>query len=77
MSKDKNKIYSLLERTAVEAVLNELADDGTAAEILNEIAGVSTAISLKRIADALTAPTNEYGENFAEAIGGNIKRALQ
>ena len=35
----------------------------------------SIAISLKRIADALEVQ-NEYGEGPAEAIGGNIKRAL-
>lgn len=35
----------------------------------------SIAISLKRIADAMTAPTNEWGETMAEAVGGNIRRA--
>jgi hypothetical protein len=40
-------------------------------------AQLSIAFSLKRIADVLTNPTNEWGENFAEAIGGNIRRALR
>lgn len=40
-------------------------------------ATVSIAISLKRIADAMTGPTNEWGETMAEAVGGNIRRAMQ
>ena len=38
---------------------------------------VSIAISLKRIADAMTGPTNHYGETMTEAVGGEIRRALQ
>jgi hypothetical protein len=34
-------------------------------------------VALEKIAEALTAPTNAYGETFAEAIGGNIERALR
>ena len=37
---------------------------------------VSIAYSLKRIADLLSV-RNEYGEAPAEAIGGNIARALR
>ena len=37
---------------------------------------VSIAYSLKRIADMLSV-RNEYGEGPAEAIGGNIVRALR
>lgn len=37
----------------------------------------SIAISLKRIADALTAPCNEYGEALPEAIANGIKRGLR
>ena len=36
---------------------------------------MSIAISLKRIADAMT-ETNEWGENTAEAIGGHLRRAM-
>ena len=36
---------------------------------------LSIAISLKRIADAMT-ETNEFGENTAEAVGGHIRRAM-
>lgn len=37
----------------------------------------SIAISLKRIADVLTGPCNEYGETMVEAISGSIKRGLR
>lgn len=43
---------------------------------LDEIAAASLAISMKRIADAITSPTNEYGETAVEALGGNLRRAL-
>lgn len=39
-------------------------------------ARISTAISLKRIADILS-ETNEYGEGPAAAIGGVIARSLR
>jgi hypothetical protein len=41
-----------------------------------EIAMVSIAISLKRIADGFDQPCNAWGETAVEAIGGNIGRAL-
>ena len=37
----------------------------------------SIAISLKRIADAMTMPCNQYGEPFAEAIQGAIVRGMK
>lgn len=40
-------------------------------------AQISIAISLKRLADMLTAPCNEYGETFAEAIVCGIERAIK
>lgn len=42
----------------------------------HESATMSIAISLKRIADAMT-ETNEYGEGTAAAVGGNLRRAMQ
>jgi hypothetical protein len=38
---------------------------------------VSIAISLKRIADALTEPVNEYGEPMTQAIPGEIRRGMR
>lgn len=43
---------------------------------LGEALAISTAISLKRIADAMT-ETNEYGETGSQAVGGHVKRAAQ
>jgi hypothetical protein len=37
----------------------------------------SIAISLKRLADVMTGPCNEYGETFAEAIYGGIARGMR
>lgn len=43
---------------------------------MTEALMISAAVSLKRIADAMT-ETNEYGEGTAAAIGGNLRRAMQ
>jgi hypothetical protein len=37
---------------------------------------MSIAISLKRIADAMTSPVNSYGETLPEAIAGEIRRGM-
>lgn len=58
----------LLEAAAVEC----LGDDSPTTIQL------SIAISLKRIADAMTTdPCNEYGETFVQAIYGGIARGLR
>lgn len=51
--------------------------DGSRGLSVEESLALSQAISLKRIADAMTGPTNEWGETMAEAVGGNLRRALQ
>lgn len=43
----------------------------------SEIAQVSTAISLRRLADAFTSSVNDYGETLPEAIAGELRRGLR
>lgn len=45
-------------------------------EVSSETSLLSIAISLKRIADAMTSP-NEFGEVGSEAIQGAIKRGMR
>lgn len=54
-----------------------MTPDGISRELtVSEIAAISSAVSLKRIADAMS-ETNEYGEGPAAAIGAGIARALR
>jgi hypothetical protein len=59
---------------SLEAAAYRISDSRNPAD---QLALTSIAISLKRIADAMTSPVNEYGETMAEAIAGNIQRALR
>lgn len=61
---------------ALEAHLepSAVAELGTRSETVLQ---ASIAVSLKRIADALTLPCNQYGEPLAEAVQGAIARGLQ
>lgn len=43
----------------------------------SEAALISIAVSLKRIADEMTGPCNEYGETMAQAIYGGIARGMR
>jgi hypothetical protein len=71
------KIHSLLEPRATNCSVDTLKETG-----LSELAQLSAAISLKRIADLLCSDTlppcfqsvNAYGENFAVAIQEGIVR---
>lgn len=56
--------------------LEDVPVDVAAKGSLDAWALMSIAVSLKRIADAMS-ETNEYGEGPAAAIGGNIARSLQ
>lgn len=75
---DPNTIRDLLEPAATEHYKNLIHP-------IDSIAILSTAISLKRIADALDADelprslrsVNAYGENFAVAIQEGIVRGLK
>lgn len=71
------EIHSLLEPEAINSSVGTLTQLGLA-----ELAALSSAISLKRIADVLTREelppcfqsVNAYGENFAVAIQEGIVR---
>lgn len=70
-------------RAALEPLALIWVDNGSPPEIATQIAAqVSSAISLKRIADLLSAnlgddARNDYGETPFEAIGAGISRALR
>lgn len=74
------EIHSLLEPAATNSSVDTLKELG-----LSELAQLSAAISLKRIADLLSSDTlppcfqavNVYGENFAVAIQEGIVRGQQ
>lgn len=74
------EIHSLLEPRATNCSVDTLKEIG-----LSELAALSSAISLKRIADLLCSDllppcfqsVNAYGENFAVAIQEGIVRGQQ
>lgn len=58
-------------------VTEKVEPEALSAPSPQEMALYSIAISLKRIADALGGPINNYGETFGEAIQGQIARGLR
>jgi hypothetical protein len=71
-----DKLSDAIESAALHA---QTSDDrgGNRYLTFSETVQASQAISLKRIADALTEPCNAYGENFATAIQGAIVRGMR
>ncbi len=62
---------------AIESVLKRMEPDvALVGHRLEECAVMSIAISLKRIADALTEPANNYGETILPALARAISDGI-